>query len=110
MSKFFPRQSISRIHGQPKEIAGTWYVPMYHPAAALHQGNLREPMLNDFRRLPEIVERARRSRRGPVLQREQAANPPPRLFAEETAAAEPPSPAMERPAAQPQAPQARLFD
>lgn len=76
MAKFFPRQSISRIHGQPKEIAGTWYVPMYHPAAALHQGNLREPMLNDFRKLPAIVERARAARRSAVLQREQGSSAP----------------------------------
>ncbi len=109
MSKFFPRQSISRIHGQPKEIAGTWYVPMFHPAAALHQGNLREPMLNDFRKLPEIVARARSSRRGTVLQREQAA-PQPQTFAEEPASMEPDSPAIERPVGQPQAPQGRLFD
>jgi uracil-DNA glycosylase family 4 len=115
MSKFFPRQSISKIHGQPKEIAGTWYVPMYHPAAALHQGNLREVMLRDFARLPEIVERARSSRRGAVLQREQEEPPQTRMLAEERPPVEPPpvepSPAdLERPQGQPQTPQGRLFD
>jgi DNA polymerase len=109
MSKFFPRQVISKIHGQPKEIAGTWYVPMYHPAAALHQGSLREPMLRDFARLPEIVGRARSSRRGAVLQREQEEPPQAPMFAEERPSAEPPTepppPAIPRPQGQ-----GRLFD
>ncbi|MGE5597463.1 MAG: uracil-DNA glycosylase family protein [Hyphomicrobiales bacterium] len=59
MAKFFPRQIISRIHGQAKEIAGRYYVPMYHPAAALHRGDLRDVMLDDFRKLRETLERAR---------------------------------------------------
>jgi len=62
MAKFFPNQTISRIHGRPRETAGRFYVPMYHPAAALHQGSLRQVMLEDFRRLPELVERARQAR------------------------------------------------
>lgn len=60
MAKFFPKQTISRIHGTVKEIAGRFYVPMYHPAAALHQGGLRQVMLADFARLPAILEEARR--------------------------------------------------
>jgi uracil-DNA glycosylase len=59
MAKFFPKQTISKIHGQPREVAGRFYVPMYHPAAALHQGNLREVMLADFRALAPLLERAR---------------------------------------------------
>jgi DNA polymerase len=62
MAKFFPNQTISRIHGRHRETAGCFYVPMYHPAAALHQGGLREVMLNDFRQLPGLIERARTSR------------------------------------------------
>ena len=67
MAKFFPNQAISRIHGRPRETAGMFYVPMYHPAAALHQGNLRDVMLNDFRQLPALLERARSGRAGPTL-------------------------------------------
>lgn len=65
MAKFFPGQSISRIHGQPRLSAGQFYVPMYHPAAALHQQNLREVMLADFRQLPGLLRRAREAR-GPL--------------------------------------------
>lgn len=63
MARYFPGQTISRIHGRPKESAGCFYVPMFHPAAALHQQALRATIIEDFRKLPEIVERARATRR-----------------------------------------------
>lgn len=59
MARYFRRQTISRIHGSVKEVAGRFYVPMYHPAAALRQGNLRQVMLDDFSKLPAVLERAR---------------------------------------------------
>ena len=62
MARFFPRQAISRIHGQPREANGRVLVPMYHPAAALHQQRLRDVILDDFRALPALLERARASR------------------------------------------------
>jgi len=62
MSKWFPQQAISRIHGTVKEADGRFIVPMYHPAAALHQGNLRQVLLEDFARLPAILQRARARR------------------------------------------------
>jgi DNA polymerase len=62
MSKWFPQQAISRIHGSVKEVDGRLIVPMYHPAAALHQGSLRQVMLDDFAKLPAVLERARRQR------------------------------------------------
>ena len=61
MAKFFPNQTISRIHGQAKEVAGRFYVPMYHPAAALHQGSLRQVILDDFAKLPALLVRARKA-------------------------------------------------
>jgi DNA polymerase len=62
MSRYFPQQTISRIHGQPREIDGRVIVPMYHPAAALHQQSLRNVLLEDFGRLPDILQRARARR------------------------------------------------
>ena len=64
MSRFFPNQAISRIHGKPREANGRILVPMYHPAAALHQQRLRGTIIDDFRTLPEMLERARASRAG----------------------------------------------
>jgi len=59
MARWFPQQTISRIHGRFRILEGRCYVPMYHPAAALHQQNLREVILEDFRALPAIVKATR---------------------------------------------------
>ncbi len=55
MSRYFKGQTIGKIHGQPKEIDGIVVVPMYHPAAALHQANLRGTIMEDFKKLPAIL-------------------------------------------------------
>jgi len=55
MAKFFPGESISRIHGQERRRNGLIYVPMYHPAAALHQPALRKVIEEDFRKLPSLL-------------------------------------------------------
>ena len=60
MSRWFPGASISRIHGQPKRFGGRTVLPMYHPAAALHRGDLRPVIEADFGRIPELLEQARR--------------------------------------------------
>jgi uracil-DNA glycosylase len=39
---------ISRIHGQMVDRAGTKYVAVYHPAAALHNGSLVNDLQADF--------------------------------------------------------------
>ena len=49
MGKFFPGESISRIHGRPRRSAdGLVIFPVYHPAAALHQPALRDALMADF--------------------------------------------------------------
>jgi len=47
--------SITREHGRPRRISGILYVPLYHPAAALHQANLIDAIEADMRRLGEIL-------------------------------------------------------
>jgi DNA polymerase len=50
MQRYFPGEAISRIHGQPRRTKDQQIiVPMYHPAAALHQGNLRKVIESDRR-------------------------------------------------------------
>jgi len=66
MSRFFPGERISKIHGKPKEVGRRLIVPMYHPAAALHQGALKATIQEDFDRLPRFLadrERAREAER-----------------------------------------------
>jgi len=59
MGRWFPNERISRIHGQPKSFGQRVVVPMYHPAAALHQGSLRATIEADFQRLPRFLAKAR---------------------------------------------------
>jgi DNA polymerase len=56
---FYPRDSISKVHGHLREKDGIHFLHMYHPAAALHSGGLRQTILNDFARVPEALEKAR---------------------------------------------------
>jgi DNA polymerase len=62
MAKFFPGERISRIHGQAKKIGRRLVVPMYHPAAALHQAALRGAIEDDFAKLPKMLAEAERER------------------------------------------------
>lgn len=50
-----PGLSISKIHGQPKRRDGRVIMPMYHPAAALYRGNLREVLKADFAKIPKVL-------------------------------------------------------
>lgn len=61
LAKFFPGEKISQIHGQPRKIGGRTVIPLYHPAAALHQGALRKVLEADFAKVPGIVDVARRA-------------------------------------------------
>lgn len=58
MARFLPNAKISEIHGQAVRVQGRMIVPMYHPAAALHQPSLRNIVEADFARLPEWMEKA----------------------------------------------------
>ncbi|MGH2533645.1 MAG: uracil-DNA glycosylase family protein [Thermomicrobiales bacterium] len=62
MAKWFPGERISRIHGQPKRVDGRMIVPMYHPAAALHQAALRGSIEEDFAKLPKFLAEAEEQR------------------------------------------------
>ena len=62
MAKFFPGERISKIHGEPKEIGGRYVVPMYHPAAALHNNSLRGTIEEDFKKLPRLLAERDRQR------------------------------------------------
>lgn len=86
MEYFLPEQKISAIHGQPKRIKvrlpnsngrtgqpghesqgggsadeqqfTTWVIlPLFHPAAALYNGGMRQTLIDDFNNIPEIMRR-----------------------------------------------------
>ncbi|MDD4874100.1 MAG: uracil-DNA glycosylase [Dehalococcoidales bacterium] len=55
MATFFPNKSIGKIHGTSEKRDGVLYIAMYHPAAALHQGNLKEVIKADFLKIPGFI-------------------------------------------------------
>ena len=58
MYRYFSGASISKIHGQPKRVGNRLIVPMFHPAAALHQPKWRPLIVEDFKKLPQFIAEA----------------------------------------------------
>lgn len=59
---FIPDLTISRDHGQPRRVAYHDHqflvIPLYHPAAALYSGGMRQVLIDDFVRAAEIARAA----------------------------------------------------
>lgn len=55
LARYIPNESIGKVHGKPRNIGDVLCFPMYHPAAALHQGSLRKVIEEDMRRLPQLL-------------------------------------------------------
>lgn len=65
---FLPDLQISKIHGEPKrirlamkqhkgDVLEVIILPLYHPAAALYNGGMRQTLLDDFSRIPQILQK-----------------------------------------------------
>lgn len=54
---FLPDLSISQVHGQPKRYKGRIYLPLFHPAAALYNGAMRQTLIDDFAKIPAILKK-----------------------------------------------------
>ena len=55
-AKFFPDEPIGKARGRPRRWNGLTIYPMYHPAAALRNGNLRSLLEKDYLALPSILD------------------------------------------------------
>jgi len=55
MDALLPGLQISQVHGQPKRYQGQVYLPLFHPAAALYNGGLRQTLVDDFAKIPRIL-------------------------------------------------------
>ena len=62
MAKYFPMARISAIHGKAAWVGERLIVPMFHPAAALHQPNLKNDIIADFKALPLAIEEAQKKK------------------------------------------------
>lgn len=60
MEYFLPDAKISLIHGEAKRISfgdrRIVIVPLYHPAAALYNGGMRQTLIDDFLHVPKVIE------------------------------------------------------
>jgi uracil-DNA glycosylase family 4 len=55
MDSLLPGLQISKVHGQPKRYKGQVYLPLFHPAAALYNGAMRQTLIDDFARIPRVL-------------------------------------------------------
>jgi uracil-DNA glycosylase family 4 len=59
MEYFLPGKRISEMHGQPKRITfgeqKLVILPLFHPAAALYNGGLRQTLIEDFAAIPTTM-------------------------------------------------------
>jgi DNA polymerase len=66
MEYFLPNCRISQIHGLPKRLKlrdrTQVILPLYHPAAALYNGGMRETLKEDFKKIPKIIELIKQER------------------------------------------------
>ncbi len=60
MEYFLPSQKISQIHGQPKRNGDLVVMPLFHPAAALYNGGMRQTLIEDFMKLPIVLKKLER--------------------------------------------------
>ena len=63
MAHFLNLGKISSIHGRSQWCSGRMVIPMYHPAAALHQPSLRSVVKEDFSKIPDLVREAKKTRK-----------------------------------------------
>lgn len=70
---FLPSLQISQCHGQPKRFQGQVYLPLFHPAAALYNGAMRQTLIDDFALIPSILKQIN-SKKSPKLKRKETSH------------------------------------
>jgi uracil-DNA glycosylase family 4 len=57
MNVFLPELRISQAHGKPVRKGGQVYLPLFHPAAALYNGGMKQTLMDDFSLIPAILKK-----------------------------------------------------
>jgi DNA polymerase len=76
LARYFPGQSITRIHGQIRHEGDQAIVPMFHPAAALRNPQWMEEMKQDFAQLAPLVAELKRQKAEHEQMLDAPVNPP----------------------------------
>lgn len=72
MNCFLPDLQISQVHGQPKRVRLSLkeksndtlqvvILPLFHPAAALYNRDMRQTLIDDFALIPNIIKKIKSS-------------------------------------------------
>ncbi|HEV7918299.1 MAG TPA: uracil-DNA glycosylase [Solirubrobacterales bacterium] len=69
MNRFLPNRRISRDHGLARLMNGQVFFPVYHPAAALYTNALKETLMEDFAKIPNLLTRIQATSREELLAR-----------------------------------------
>lgn len=66
MEYFLPNKRISQIHGEPKRVVfgdqKLVILPLFHPAAALYNGAMRQTLIDDFSAIPQVIKLIKESK------------------------------------------------
>ena len=65
-ANFFPNEPISKLRGKPMPWNDITVLPMYHPAAALRNGKLKDALQRDFQQIPELLDSENADRSSPL--------------------------------------------
>lgn len=66
MNLFLPDKKISEVHGKALRrnypgLGEQTFFTLYHPAAALYNGGLRETLIKDFKKIPKVLAQIEKS-------------------------------------------------
>lgn len=66
LNRFYPEAKISEIHGRAfrrelPRIGKRVFYALYHPAAALYNGSMRQTLLADFQKIPALLNRLQKN-------------------------------------------------
>lgn len=70
MERFLPGFKISEIHGKALRriidgLGPQVFYALYHPAAALYNGSMRDILIKDFKRIPKIIDKIKEETKTP---------------------------------------------
>jgi uracil-DNA glycosylase family 4 len=57
MDVLLPGLKISQVHGRAMRVKDHVYLPLFHPAAALYNGSMRQTLIDDFALIPAILKK-----------------------------------------------------
>ena len=80
MERFLPGRKISQIHGKAMrkalpEIGSRVFYALYHPAAALYNGSMRDVLKKDFHLIPKVLKAVEKSENDKIIPAEKPPEP-----------------------------------